>query len=295
MYIKSLSSLTIEAIPSAESDEWEFKSSAAKPSDLAKKLSCAASGLANSGGGIFVAGVDDTGNPDNGIAKTVGRQDLRDWVDQAVNRVEPAPKYDVLLLGDNNGRGTIDGDNVVLAVAIDESYLGPHMAPDGKYYVRAGAHTVSARHFIVDAIWAKRHVAKPRLTHNWRFKPGNDSVVQLGLVALTNSPAVDVSFDLIDVGESFLNSKDRFPLTIPVIDQTNPFYLDATTWFQSSERFGENSSLKVTYNDLAGNTYSYETKLDPQESTPPVKIGEADSSKIAKSIDKVVNLLQQKL
>ena len=106
MYIKLLATLTINAIPDAESDEWEFKRSATKPSELAKKLGCAASGLANSGGGIFVVGVDDVGDPDDGIEKTIGRQDLRDWVDQAINRVEPTPKYDVKLLDDNNGRGT---------------------------------------------------------------------------------------------------------------------------------------------------------------------------------------------
>ena len=294
MFAEALKTISVVDIPDAESDEWEFKCGGAKPKDLSKKLSCAASGLANSGGGVFVAGVDDNGNPDNGIPKQIGRQDLRDWVDQAIHRVEPAPKYDILLLEENDNRGTLKADHVVLAVAIEESYLGPHMAPDGKYYVRAGAHTVPARHFIVEAIWAKRHVAKPRLKHNWRFKPGNANVLQLGVVALTSAPAINVSLNLTDVGGSFASSRERFPLTIPVIDQANSFYLDATTWCNSTERLGDNPALKVTYNDLAGNEYSYETKVDPQEAISPVKIGEPDSAKIAKAMEKIAKTLQQR-
>jgi predicted HTH transcriptional regulator len=76
--------MDLSFLPTAEDDEFEFKSSATPTNDLSKKLAAAGSAFSNSGGGWFIAGVDDkTGNADGGVAPTVGRQDLRNWVDQA--------------------------------------------------------------------------------------------------------------------------------------------------------------------------------------------------------------------
>ena len=176
--------------------------------------------------------------------------------------VTHTPKYSVSLLTDSKGRGVLNPDHHVLVVAIGESYLGPHMAPDNRYYIRAGAHTVPARHFIVDAIWAKRHVGKPRLIHSWRFKPGCPDVIQLGIVALTNSPAIDVSINLSPLGEMLKGSEDRFPINLPMINMENSFYFDATTWVMADDRFGTNVKLIVTYHDITGKQYTYETELE---------------------------------
>ena len=157
-----LENFDLTQLPDAEDDYFEFKSSSTPHNDIKKKLSCAVSGFANSGGGCFIVGVDGNGNADSGLPLKIGKQDLRDWVDQIVNQVEPVPKYDIKLIHDPMGRGVIQPDSAVLLVAIHESYAGPHMAPDNHYYIRAGAHTVKAKHFIVDAIWAKRHFSKPR-------------------------------------------------------------------------------------------------------------------------------------
>lgn len=291
MTLLDLSKFELDALPTSESDGWEFKSSATPIKELKKKLSCAVSGFANAGGGCFVAGVDGNGNADGGFPKLVRKQDFGDWVDQVAHLVSPTPNYAFALITDPKGRGTIKADHHVLVVSVDESYSGPHMAPDNRYYIRAGAHTVAARHFIVDAIWAKRHFGKPRLIHNWRIKPGCHDVIQLGVVSLTNNPAIDVSINLDPLGELLKGSEDRFPLKLPLIDPDNSFYLDATTWFKSDERFGENVKLTVTYHDLSGNEYKYETNLNSFSGLAPVRIGTDANTKMAKSLKKIEKLL----
>ena len=76
-----LGNFDLTQLPSAEDDNFEFKSSRTSLEDLKKKLSCAVSAFANSGGGCFIAGVDSDGNADNDLplkVGKVGRQDLRD-------------------------------------------------------------------------------------------------------------------------------------------------------------------------------------------------------------------------
>jgi len=286
--------IDFSSIPTAEDDEFEFKSSSTPTKELGKKLACAASGFANSGGGVFVAGVAGDGDADGGLPQQFGRQDLRDWVDQIVHQVQPAPKYDVKLIDNSFGRGTIAANCNVLAVGFAESYFGPHMAPDHRYYIRAGAHTVAARHFIVDAIWAKRHFAKPRLTHVFRTKPQYSQTVQLGIVSLTSSPAIDVEIMLAPLGELLQQLEEYFPLKIPVIDAKNSFFFDVSTWHMMKERFGDDVELSVAYKDLAGNEYEYKTKLDILGAFGPMRIGSDPIEKIAKSLESIAKSLTKR-
>jgi predicted HTH transcriptional regulator len=133
-----IETLDLSQLPSAEDDIFEFKQSGTSWDGLKKKLQCAASGFANSGGGYFIAGVDANGNADGGFTLKKGRQDLRDWVDQVVHDVVPAPKYDIKLIVDSGERGHINEDSAVLILYVHESNIGPHMAPDNHYYIRAG-------------------------------------------------------------------------------------------------------------------------------------------------------------
>jgi hypothetical protein len=191
------------------------------------------------------------------------------------------------------GKGTIQSDSAVLVVGIHESYAGPHMAPDNYYYIRAGAHTVKAKHFIVDAIWAKRHFSKPRLTHLFRLKPGKEEAIQLGIVALTDSPAVDIKITVSPLPQMLQHCERFFPLQTSIIDRNNPFFFDVTTYSQAKERFGQDVYLEVEYCDLAGNFYTYKSKIEVTESIPPISIGNDNPAKMVealKSIDK--NLLR---
>jgi predicted HTH transcriptional regulator len=85
-----------EFLPNAEDDRHEYKSSAIKNEGLGDKIAKAASGFWNSGGGLFVVGVDGNGQPDGGISLSVGqkgRQSRRDWIDQVILQVTPKFAY----------------------------------------------------------------------------------------------------------------------------------------------------------------------------------------------------------
>jgi hypothetical protein len=283
----NLETFDLTQLPSAEDDVFEFKSSITSPDALKKKLSCAVSGFANSGGGYFIVGVDANGKADGGLPLKIGKQDLRDWADQVINQVEPVPRYDIKLIYDPMEQGTIQPDSAVLVVAIHESYAGPHMAPDNHYYIRAGAHTVKAKHFIVDAIWAKRHFSKPRLTHLFRLKPGKEEAIQLGILALTDSPAVDIKIVVSPLPQMLQNCESLFPLQVSIVDRNNPFFFDVTTYFQAKERFGEDVYLEVEYCDLAGNFYTYKSKVEVTGSVPPISIGNDNYANIVKSLESI--------
>ncbi|MBX9654213.1 ATP-binding protein [bacterium] len=261
--------------------------------DLKKKLSFAVSGFGNSGGGYFLAGIDGSGNADGGFPERIGNQDLRDWADQIIHQVGPTPSYEIKLLYDPKGRGVIYPNHCVLAVGIHESESGPHMAPDNRYYIRAGAHTVASRHFITDAIWAKRHFAKPRLTHAFRPKPDYHQAIQLGIVALTPAPAVDVEISLFPLGELLRENSKYFPLRIPMIDRDNPFFFDVTTWHQAEERFGNSVRLSVTYKDLANNSYKFEKAVSIANEMAPLVIGSDPMEKMAKALESIEKLLKK--
>jgi hypothetical protein len=287
-----LAEFDIAQIPVAEDDEFEFKSSQTPENTLKDKLNKAASGFSNSGGGFFIVGIDNgSGDVDGGIPRKMGKQDLRDWVDNVIHNTQPLPKYKVTLLDDIRGRGNLNNDSVVLVVYFHESYIGPHMAHDNRYYIRAGAHTVPAKHFIVDAIWAKRHFSKPRLTHLFRLKPDKPSVIQLGILALTNSAAIDVEINLLPMPPILNDCAEVFPLKVSLIDQENSFFFDVSIYTAGKEHFGDGIQLTVKYSDLNGRAYSYQSTLDIMGTVPPKNIGSDYLEKISNSL----NLIQQDL
>jgi len=229
--------LDIANLPPAEDERHEYKSSLTTFNTLKEKLGRAASGYWNSGGGLFITGVDGSGKPDGGIAETVGRQSLRDWVDQIVKEVSPAGPYAVRLFTHDPASGlTIQPNKAILAVEFGESRHPPHMAPDNKYYIRAGAHTVPATHYLLEALWVRRRIQRPQLAHAMRLKPEATDIIQLAIVALTDEPAIEVSVILDPLPEMWKDTKDLFPLQLPLLDRSMPFYLDITTFFAAEER-----------------------------------------------------------
>jgi predicted HTH transcriptional regulator len=188
--------LTPSQFPTTEDDEFEFKSSQTADVQIKTKLSVAASAFANSGGGCFIWGVNGNGDPDDGVSAKQGRQDMRDWIDNLLHQAEPTPKYSVETYSDNKGRGSLETGKVIAAVSIHPSPVAPHMAPDKKYYFRAGAHSVPAGHYIVEGIRALRQIDKPILKHILRESPFKPSTIQLGLVALTDAPAINVQLTI---------------------------------------------------------------------------------------------------
>lgn len=293
----NIETFDLSLLPMEESDYFEFKSSLTPTKELKKKLYCAVSGFANSGGGCFVAGIDEhSGEADGGIPLKIGSQNLSDWSDQIINCVNPVPRYAIKLLQDPMGRGVIQSDSAVLVVSVEESHVGPHMAPDYRYYIRAGAHTLKAQQFIVDAIWAKRHFSKPRLTHLFRLKQDDQDIIQIGVLALTDSPAIDVEISIFPLPKTMQkqNLDSVFPLKIPVVDRNTPFFFDVVTYYKAEERFGEDSiSIAIEYYDLAANPYTYTSKLELSGSVPPINLKHDTPFKILKTLEAMSKSLSQ--
>jgi hypothetical protein len=282
----------LSQLPSGETDEFGFKSSLIKHKDQLKNDLCrAVSAFANSGGGTFIAGVDGEGAPDGGLSLDIGKADLRDWVDKVVRNVAPTPNYEVRFGVASDGRGRIDGDKKVLVVVVKESTIGPHMAHDNKYYIRAGTHTEPARHFIVEAIWAKRYLSKPRIAHVVRPSPQDSEILQLGIVALTGAPAVDLR-----VGLSHMPMTGKilheFPLHVEVIDQQNPMFFDISTreCVRRSPKEHE-LELSVTYHDLASNEYEYKRTVNLERSVSSLRFFHEpiDLKSIERSLELIAN------
>jgi hypothetical protein len=283
-----LANFDLTQIPATEDDAVEFKSSATPITALSKKLGCAVSGFANSGGGLFVAGVDKTGNADGGFSTKVGGQDMRDWIDQVVHQVQPTPAYEVKLLDDAKGRGSINANAAVVVVRIAESQSGPHMAPDYRYYIRAGAHTVSARHFLVEAIWARRHFTKPQLVHLADVEPYStgSSVLIIQLIAIAPAPALDVEAHL---SPHPATASLAFPLWTSLIDQAHPF----SVRFQIPNQPTFQSDLTVAYRDVARNQYKYTATIDAAKCVPSWHRGAYALKEIARAIDQVNRTLER--
>jgi hypothetical protein len=155
------------------------------------------------------------------------------------------------------------------------------MAADNKYYIRAGAHCVPASQFIVESLWSRRGVLKPLLTHAVREKPGNPDVVQIGIVALNSSPAIDVEFTIEPLIGLLKGLAKHFPIRLPVVDRNTPFFLDATLFHRFDEEVPSDVAVALKYRDVAGNEYSYRSQRPLKEAINPIRIGTDPAERIA--------------
>jgi hypothetical protein len=256
-----LQTLDLSNLPSREDDRLEFKSSLIGFTDLQKRIERAASAFWNTGGGTLIVGVNDCGKSDGGIPVLKGNQPIRAWVDLIIEGVKPTGKYDVRLW-EHGSTGSINPDHCVLGIEFAESRDLPHMAPDHNYYIRAGEHTHSASHYIVEALWARRRSIRPVLMHTVRFNPNGSAWVQLGVVALNDVPALDVSLTLDPVPKLWADPASPFPLLLPLVDRANPFFMDLVVAGMQDRDLGKDVRLTLEYRDEVGNTYAYSKLLD---------------------------------
>lgn len=275
-----------EFLPDAEDDRHEYKSSAIKKDkELGDKIAKAASGFWNSGGGLFVVGVDGNGKPDGGISLNVGRQSRRDWIDQAISQVTPKFAYVVHSIEDNGCGCNIEPSKGVFLIGFGDSEIGPHMAHDHCYYIRAGAHTVPAGHFIVEAIHARRGLRTPLLSHIVRLKPGNSKVIQLGIVALNAASAINVSVESDTPLNGFTSRLDeRISLQVPIISEQFPLFFDIALIMLHRPEF-PSFNINLTYSDIANRTYQKIFEVDIER-----QLGQNLSSD--KGIDPIVEELK---
>lgn len=140
------------------------------------------------------------------------------------------------------------------------------MAHDHVYYIRAGAHTVPAGHFIVEAIHARRGLRTPLLGHIIRLKPGNSKVIQLGIVALNAASAINVCVESDTPLNGFTSRLDeRVSLRVPIISEQFPLFFDIALIMLGREDF-PSFNINLTYSDIANRTYqnSFEVDIDRQ-------------------------------
>lgn len=291
--ILKLEDRDLEFLPSPEDDLHEYKASATKDNELAEKIARAASGFWNSGGGLFVAGVSGNGQPDGGISLRVGRQARRDWIDQAISRVSPRAPYAVQCIEDRGAGLKISTGNAVVLIGFAPSESAPHMAPDHRYYIRAGAHTVPASHFLVEAIHARRGLRAPMLRHVVRRKPEGGGVVQLGVICLNDAPAFNVEFRLNPLPTCLRHWSARLPLVIPVISREAPFYFDFL--FSSAEaELKQRYQATMKYVDSVGRIDQIDLDIDVERQLGPNLGREYELRMLERAVEKVANAIRNK-
>jgi Putative DNA-binding domain len=256
--LASWQSGNLMALPQCEDESHEYKSSATKFEQLKPKIASAASAFWNSGGGLFVAGIDKTGKLDGGVDRFVGNQPVRDWVDQCLAAVAPRGDYRVATIGDD------PASPCTLVIGFAESHLAPHMAPDNYYYIRAGAHTVKAPHFVVEALMARRGLTQPILRPVVRHKPGTVRVVQLGIVAVSSAPALDAVIDLPPLAWISGGSQST-TLNVSVIGPQAPYFFDFHIETLSGDSRTPPFTMKVSFKDVASRTYAEQFEIDVEK------------------------------
>lgn len=284
----SLEDKDLARLPSAEDNLHEYKSSRTKDNELAEKIGKAASGFWNSGGGLFVAGVDGGGRPDGGIPLAVGRQSRRDWIDQIIHLVSPAATYFVNLVEDKGSCPAIHTGRAVVFVGFAHSEVGPHMAPDQRYYVRAGAHTEPASHFLVEGIRARRYLTKPSLVFlsklDWYTSAQSWMTVEI--VTLTSAPVLNAYIHVLPWPGA--DDSPRFPLQTPIIDSNRPY----------SFRFripneGFTGRLVINYTDVSGSKHEVNEALTSATCLAPAFRASHPYASLVDSIDRLNLTIRQ--
>jgi len=259
-------------LPSAEDDRYEFKGSQTPDIELGKKLERAASAFWNSGGGFFVAGVDGAGAADGGLAASVGRQARRDWADQAIHRVDPTGPYEVRFIeGGSPSRGSIAADRGVLVVGFGESTAAPHMASDNRYYIRAGAHSLPAPRFVVEAIRARRGLSAPMLTFFVRPKEGASYFSEIEVVNLSPVPALDLEVTIIPEPSLMMRTGTQGKVLIRALDAAHPARIPFTHVTQGPNDWAnvdQNHRITFRYQDPLGRKYETEATFLPRWDLP---------------------------
>lgn len=299
-FVESWTEDDLRLLPSDETDLYEYKSSITPDEKLKEKLAIAASAFWNSGGGIFIVGINNTGQIDGGISQTVRRQKRRDWVDQILASIEPLGPYTVRTIEKTTSDSAIRDQHIVLVVAFGASDNAPHMAPDKKYYVRAGAHSAPASHFLVEAIRARRGFQSPTLRAIFQLHPQKAKVVQLAIVCINQATALNVKIDFVPLPQGLVPVAKQLPLTVAVIDKEHPFEMDICTVPDSSIIFGDVPvELRLEFSDIVGRTHHYCQEIDPRRNFAPTRL-EVSNSKdldktmitISRQIERLIHVLE---
>lgn len=286
---------SLDDLPPEETAEFEYKSSqlATRRDQLKAEISRAASAFWNSGGGTLVLGVDNSGKPDDGLPARFGQKPLHEWLDVAVHSTQPMAEYEIQTV--DCPSGSLPGDTSAKKVAIltfARSRQIPHMAQDNRYYIRVGAHTEPASQFLVEALLAQRTVSQPYLVHALRFKPGSESLIQLGVVATNDTPAFDVEIDVLPPPEDWKKDEAVLPIRLPMVDRQNPFYADLGVAFGLDAVIPPDAKIRITYHDRAGEKYEYTHSLNVERAIGPTRYQSKGIQDVASHLEEIVRELR---
>ncbi|GAA5531527.1 hypothetical protein [Herpetosiphon gulosus] len=197
------------------------------------------------------------------------------------------------MIAAEHSQSLIAADKVVLVIGFGESYTGPHMAPDKKYYIRAGAHSGATGHFLVEAIRARRGIQMPMLRSLLRLHERKPQIIELVVTPLSDAPALNVSLTFNPFPKIIeRHFKERFPVRIPVIDRANPFVMDLSTFGGNTAVFGANPVfLHLEYDDIVGRHYTDQQVIDASNGIGPLKIGDEMSEKVHSALKDIANEL----
>jgi hypothetical protein len=281
-------------LPRSENGDFEFKCSRVPDDSLKTKLQAAASAFWNSGGGYFVVGVDGSGVPDGGVSKEVGRKPRREWIEQSLAAVDPpfSAGYRIGELDSGDPGSSISPGCAVYLVGFSASELAPHMAPDKRYYIRAGAHTDPASHFLVEAIRARRGVRQPQLRAQFRRDPILDFVTQLGFINVATTPAIDVEIE-------FENRPPTLSVEVVrthLIDRDNPFYLQYLNRFgrrpdPEQDKLYAPNNVTLRYRNPSLEMYEETIVVDPRNCVEASILDGTVMDRIALSLQNIATVL----
>jgi Putative DNA-binding domain len=281
---KSVESFTeqfLDQLPESESDILEYKSSQISDEKLGKELSIAASAFWNSGGGLFIVGVNDEGVVDGGISKLVGRQDRALWMTQHVTNTQPLSKFFIKEI--SHSRLVPDEKNAVYVVAFGASKSIPHMAYDNKYYIRALLQNAPASHAIIEALWSLRMQNKPELLYiaRWNHDTTETRYVNVSIVNTSDCPAANAIVNITSETKG-INSREY---NIGLINKENPFNFSIHT----PAVFDMN--IEIRYSDLSGAEFKYNGKIYNQNT----QFAGFDNQAVAKSVIESLREISQSL
>jgi hypothetical protein len=159
------------------------------------------------------------------------------------------------------------------------------MAYDKKYYIRAGAHSEPASHFLVESIRAHRTAQTPVMRAILRHSEHKSNVIELVILVLNDVAALDTRLSFNPLPRMFdMYRANRFPLLIPAIDRLHPFSMELFHWGNSSQTFGESAvELALSYENQYGGSFNYTQTIDIKNSIGPLTIGNSDAAEIAKA------------
>jgi hypothetical protein len=289
--IRKWADVDLQNLPAAEDERHEYKCSAMPDTELAKEIGKAASGFWNSGGGLLVAGVDGQGRGDGGLTRVVGREPRRDWIEKAVHRVSPQAEFVVHAIEDGGGGLRISAGRAVYLIAFGEG-IDAHMAPDNKYYIRAGARTEPGSHFIVEAIRARRGLRQPTLRAVVRRKRGEEKAIEVGIVAVTDVPALDVELDL-EPWPDLLQGAVGYMVAkkVPVINLQLPYFFDVHP-AGAPVPFPRDFTVKLKYRDVAMREYPAAFLIDASKQLGPFFGGVDPVARISQDISSIERVLR---